>query len=243
MYNKKISIVVLALSMAFILACGIGVVRGSGKVVTETRDVSGFDHVEIHGGGNLYLVQGDSETLEIEAEENIMPYLTSRVINDTLILEFDDSDRKNFITTRPINYYLTMEDIHGLVISGGGDIETQKITTSDLKIDISGGGNLDIDHMEADTLQAHISGGGDIRIANGVVKDQDIDVSGGGKYDAPNLQSQIVTASISGGGDLTVWAEESLDVNVSGGGSVYYYGNPTVNSSISGGGDVIQRDK
>jgi putative autotransporter adhesin-like protein len=246
MKKNRITLLILTASALILMACSfgsVGILRGSGTLISETRNVSDFDRVEIHDGGNLYLVQGDSEALEIEAEDNIMPYLTSRVVNNTLILEFDDSARRSFMTTRPINYYLTMKDIRGIAISGGGDIEAREISTSDLDTNISGGGNLDIDNLEADRLEAHISGGGDIRIKNGVVEEQDVHVSGGGKYDAPDLQSQLVTASVSGGGDLIVWAEESLNVNVSGGGSVYYYGSPTVNSSISGGGDVVQRDK
>ena len=246
MKKNRITLLILAASALLLMACsfsGFGILRGSGNVITETRDVSGFDRVEIHDGGSLHLVQGDTETLKIETEDNIMPYLTSRVVNRTLILEFDDSARRSFMTTRPINYYLTMKDIRGLAISGGGDIEAREIITSDLDASISGGGNLDIDTLTADRLEAHISGGGDIRIKDGIVEEQNVHVSGGGKYDAPDLQSQIVTASVSGGGDLIVWAEDSLSVNVSGGGSVYYYGSPSVNSSISGGGDVIQRDK
>lgn len=243
--NTK-TLLILALSTLVLLACsfgGFGVVRGSGKVVSETRDVSGFDQVEIEGGGNLYLIQGDTESLEIEAEDNIMPYLRSRVIGDRLVLDFDDTSRKSFITTRPVNYYLTMKDIHGLAISGGGDIETQKISTDNLNVDISGGGGLKIDSLDADILQVQVSGGGDIFIYNGTVDEQDIHVSGGGKYDAEDLKSRTVTANISGGGDLVVWAEETLTVNISGGGSVYYYDSPTVDSSISGGGDIVQRDK
>ena len=246
MKKNRTTLLILAASALLLMACSFGsfgILRGSGNVITENRNVSGFDRVEIHDGGNLHLMQGDTETLEIEAEDNIMPYLTSRVVNNTLILEFDDSVRRSFMTTRPINYYVTMKDIRGLAISGGGDIEARDITTSDLDTNISGGGNLDIDTLAADRLEAHISGGGDIRIKDGVVEKQDVHVSGGGKYDAPDLQSQIVTASVSGGGDLIVWVEDSLSVNVSGGGSVYYYGNPSVNSSISGGGDVVQRDK
>ncbi len=246
MKKNRTILLILAASALILMACSfgsLGMVRGSGDVMTETRDVSGFDRVEVHDGGSLHLVQGDTEALKIEAEDNIMPYLTSRVVNNTLILEFDDSARKGFMTTRPINYYLTMKEIRGLAISGGGDIEASEITTSDLDTNISGGGNLDIDTLAADRLEAHISGGGDIRIKDGVVEEQDVHVSGGGKYDASDVQSQTVTASVSGGGDLIVRVKESLDVNVSGGGSVYYYGNPSVNSSISGGGDVIQRDK
>ena len=245
--NKRIStIFALVLSALFLMACsvsGFGLVRGSGKVVNETRQVNGFDRVEIKDGGSLYLIQGTQESLEIEAEDNIMPYVQSRVVNNTLILELDDTVNKSFFTTRPIKYYLTMKDVHGLAISGGGDIETSNITTDTLLTDISGGGNLRIDVLKANSLNVNVSGGGDIDILNGEVPEQNIRVSGGGNYDARDLSSQNVTANVSGGGDLTVWVEGTLDVNVSGGGSVYYYGKPAVNSSISGGGDVIQREK
>lgn len=248
MQKRTYSLLILAASTLLILACsvsgtGFGLVRGSGNVITETRQVSGFDQVEVHGGGNLYLVQGNSETLEIEAEDNIMPYLRSRVINGTLILDFDDTENKSFNTTRPVNYYLSMVDIERMAISGGGDINAEDIITSSLKTEISGGGDLKIDNIEADSLEVHISGGGDIRLYAGEAAQQDVHVSGGGKYDASDVRSQTVTANVSGGGDLIVWAENALKVNVSGGGSVYYYGNPTVDSSISGGGDIIRREK
>lgn len=248
MQKKTYSLLILALSALFILACsvsgtGFGVVRGSGDVTRETRAVSGFDQVEVHGGGNLYLVQGESETLEIEAEDNLLPYLRSRVIDGTLILDFDDTANKSFITTRPVNYYLSMVEIERLEISGGGDIKAEDILTPSLRTGISGGGDLKIDSLKADMLEVHISGGGNIRLYTGEVTRQDIHLSGGGKYDAGDLQSQTVEANVSGGGDLIVWAEDSLNVSVSGGGSVYYYGSPDVESSISGGGDVVRREK
>ena len=246
MVKKTTILFMLALSALFLMACSVnslGVVRGSGKVITETRQVNGFDRVEIKDGGNLYLIQGTQESLEIEAEDNIMPYVQSRVVNNTLILELDDTVNKSFFTTRPIRYYLTMKDVHSLAISGGGDIESKELNTDILLADISGGGNLRIDSLKASTLNVNVSGGGDIDILNGDVPEQNIRVSGGGNYDARDLSSQKVTANVSGGGDLTVWVEGTLDVNVSGGGSVYYYGKPVVNSSISGGGDVIQREK
>lgn len=245
MKNKKFSLLVLALSMAFILACGVGVVRGSGRLVTETRDVSGFDSVEIHDGGNLYLVQGDGEALEIEAEENIMPYLSSRVVNHTLILEFDDSVRRSFITTRPINYYLTMEDIHGLEISGGGDIRADDISTNDLTTNISGGGNLEIKTLEADYLKLSISGGGDIEIRDITTTDLNTDISGGGNLDIDTLKADTLDMSISGGGDIRIndGVVDKQDLRISGGGK---YDAPDLESQdvtarVSGGGDLIIR--
>jgi hypothetical protein len=244
---KRITTVtILCLSTIFLLACGVsgfGLVRGSGNVIKETRAVSGFDQVEVHGGGNLILVQGDSESLEIEAEDNIMPYLRSQVIGGSLILDFDDTVNKSFNTTRPINYYVTIKDVHGLSISGGGDIESNDIVTDSLEVGISGGGDLKIDNLTADSLQVNVSGGGDVRILSGEVSEQKLHISGGGKYDAADLQSQTVTANVSGGGNLTVWAEKDLTVAISGGGNVYYYGNPALDTSVSGGGDVIRREK
>lgn len=237
---------VLAMSAFFLLACtmsGFGVVRGSGNMVRETREVSDFNQVEMQGGGTLYLVQGDTESLEIEAEDNIMPYLRSRVIDGRLILDFDDTPRKAFSTTRTIKYHLTMKDIQGLSISGGGDIEAGPIVSEALTLNLSGGGDLKINSLTAEKLLVNVSGGGDIHILNGNVQEQGLQISGGGQYDAADLQSQTTTASVSGGGELIVWVEDTLTANISGGGNLYYYGSPILNSSISGGGDINRRER
>ena len=72
----KLTVIVslIAIMAVFAASCKwtIGVVRGSGDLVTEEREVSGFDELHFSGMGSLIIEQGDEETLIIEADDNII---------------------------------------------------------------------------------------------------------------------------------------------------------------------------
>ena len=93
--KKRIGFVVVVSVMALsILACQVGgltVVRGSGDVVEEVREVSGFTGVALlEGIGELTIKGGETESLRIEAEDNLMPYLETEVRKGTLEIDVQD---------------------------------------------------------------------------------------------------------------------------------------------------------
>src|SRR5918996_729619 len=45
--------------------------RGSGNVITQTREVSGFDAVNVEYPAQVLIQQGSTESLKIEAEDNL----------------------------------------------------------------------------------------------------------------------------------------------------------------------------
>ena len=55
------------------------VVTGSGRVTSETRAVSGITRVALEGMGEVVIQEGAAESLTIEAEDNILPLITSAV--------------------------------------------------------------------------------------------------------------------------------------------------------------------
>lgn len=72
---KRFTVILLAISLA-IVACNISFpsgVQGSGNIVTQFIDVGGFDQVELTTIGNVYIEQGDTESLTIETDDNILP--------------------------------------------------------------------------------------------------------------------------------------------------------------------------
>ncbi|HZA73306.1 MAG TPA: head GIN domain-containing protein [Propionibacteriaceae bacterium] len=211
----RLSAVGLAL---LLLLSGCGVVGGSGEVQTETRQVSGFTAIDLAGSGEVTLEQGDSETLTIEADDNVLPRLTSEVSDSTLKL-----DKKRGITlgtNSPIRYRVTLKDLTGLNVSGSGSIKAERLTLQTLRVDISGSGTVDL---------------------SGSAVEQDIEVSGSGRYEAADLPSQKVTAEISGSGEIAVAVSGELKVDISGSGTVTYSGDPNVQQSVSGSGKVIKK--
>jgi hypothetical protein len=189
--------------------------KNANNVVEESRDVSGFDEVELRGAGNLTIEQTGSESLTVEAEEGVLPKLRTEVVNDRLVIGPEPGTVIR--TTAPINYKLSVEALDALDVSGSGDVEAEGINTDRLAVTIGGARNLEI---------------------GGEADEQEIDISGSGVYRAENLESNEARIGVSGAGSAIVNASERLDANVSGIGSVEYLGDPTVEQDASGAGRV-----
>jgi hypothetical protein len=190
----------------------------SGSITSEQRDVSGFEEVELRGMGNLSIRQADSESLTVEAEEDVLPKIKTKVKNNRLIIGPKRNTTIN--TTEPIDYELTVENLSALEVSGSGDVEAEGISTDELAVTISGTGDVEI---------------------SGEADSQNVDVSGSGDYQAEGLESREASVDVGGSGSATVNVSDELDAEVSGSGSIEYIGEPTVRQDVSGAGEVSER--
>ncbi len=238
MAKKNYIYLTVILIPLIISACVFTIVSGSGELTSETREVHDFERVELSGVGTLYLTQGAEENLRIEAEDNVLPKIETRVRGNTLEIGFGDRDWSNIIQpTKPIKYFLTVKNIDSVSISGAGKVVAESLETTELALNSSGAGDIEIDHLAAKSLNVSLSGAGNCELA-GEVSNQVISISGAGNYQASDLQSQVTSVAVSGMGSVDLWVEDALDVAISGAGSVKYYGRPTITQDISGAGDV-----
>jgi hypothetical protein len=192
--------------------------EGSGNVETEVRSVAPFVRVSFEGIGSLVVTQGTEASLKIEAEDNILPRIVTEVHGDELEIGFDTDRWENIIRpTKPIKYYLQVERLSELSLSGLGDVK--------------------IDGIEGERFTVGLSGAGSVN-ATGVVNEQEVNVSGAGSYDAGDLRSETVTINLSGAGNAVLWVTDTLDINISGLGNVRYYGDPVIHQSITGLGNI-----
>ncbi|KPJ53361.1 hypothetical protein AMJ39_04980 [candidate division TA06 bacterium DG_24] len=230
--------IAIPLVAAAFLIGGCKVISGSGTLVTESPDVSNFNKISLNGSGTVNLTQGERESLTIEAEDNIMPYIEAKVKNSQLVLGFRRAERGTAIRpTKPITYTLTMKEIVGLEVSGSGSIEAPSVATDRLGLAISGSGSITISSLRAEELHTDITGSGRCDV-EGEVPRQVVAISGSGEYRGSELESQSTAVDVSGSGSARVWVRENLSVAVSGSGEVDYYGSPRVVTSVSGSGDV-----
>ena len=192
--------------------------QGSGSTTSESRDVSGFEEVELRGVGNLSIQQGESESLTVEAEEDVFPKIRTKVKNNRLII---GPERNTTIsTTEPIDYELTVEALSALEVSGSGDVEAEDISTDELAVTIDGAGAVEI---------------------SGEVDSQNVEISGSGDYRAEDLESKQAELDVGGTGSATVNVSDELDAQVGGSGAIYYIGDPAVRQDVSGAGEVSER--
>lgn len=217
------TLMILALlATAALSACTGGAsaraIVGSGSRNTESRDVSGFDAITLNGGGEVFIEFGDEESLTIEADDNILPVLTSEVVSGTLVLGTEDNVTIT-ISNAPV-YRITMTDLTGIEVNGGASITADDLELDDLSVRIDGGAALNL---------------------SGSVDSQSITVNGAGEYDAFDLASQHTQIEIDGLGAANVNVAETLDVTINGAGTVTYTGDPEVTQEVNGLGTVHQQ--
>lgn len=190
--------------------------RGSGNVTTETRDVSGFTEIVLLGSGDVTLDVTGSESLTIEAEDNLLPLLSSDVEGGRLEL----GATRSISPTRPIRYTITAAQLDGVTISGSGNVVARDVEAGSFGVEINGSGSVTVDGT-AGTLS--------------------VEISGSGEYQGEGFVAATGSIEISGSGNAVMNVTDDLDIEISGSGDVVYLGDPNVSQDISGSGDVTQR--
>ena len=196
------------------------VVEGSGKRVTEPRTVANFSTVSLSGDGELTIEQTGSESLTVTTDDNLLEYIKTSVDGSTLELGTKDNAMVNLHPSKGIVYRLTVKKLEGVQVSGSGRADAKK--------------------LDGDQLRIRISGSGDVS-SQGTANELELRISGSGAYHGQDLKSRRVNATLSGSGSAVVNASEALTADVSGSGSIEYLGEPRVSSHISGSGSVNRR--
>jgi len=213
-------------------------VEGNGISRTESRSASGFDQISSSGDFLVTVVPGSKYSVEVTAESNLLPYIETDVVGNTLkirtqgLYSLRDND--------PIEIYITTPVLNGITLSGSGLIETGSFSSDDFRITLSGSGDIDT-QISADKIKANVSGSGTIYVEGDAFESEFV-ISGSGKIKSYDLEQNICQATISGSGDMYVNVSEAIDAHISGSGRVNYINYPVVHTSISGSGGVVDRN-
>jgi hypothetical protein len=217
--RPHIRIAAAGLGVLALGACSAGIfgpaVSGSGHVTSESRQVAGFDRVDLSGSGELTITQGATESLTVEADDNIRPVLTSEVSGRTLTL--GTKNGTNIRPSRPVRYTVTMKTVHGIGVSGSGRANASGVSTDTLALDVSGSGSMGV---------------------SGSAARETVDISGSGRVRGTSLAARTAQVSVSGSGECDVNATDTLNVDISGSGTVRYTGSPSIHQTISGSGSI-----
>lgn len=212
--------------------------RGSGNVETETREVSDFQRVSIDGVGELHLVQGEQESLRIEAEDNILDKIETRVVGGKLTIGYESGFLGwNIVPTEPIRFYLTLPELDEMTVNGGVKIMSEAWEGNDLLLTINGAADIELESVSLNRLELRLEGGSDCEIS-GETGSLEVRVDGAGAVDLDELRSSTAEITVNGLSDVRVWVTDSLDVEINGAGQVGFYGDPEVTSVINGLGSV-----
>ncbi len=189
-------------------------VKGSGKVISEDRKVEAFTGITLRGAGDVEAKIGPKTQVVIQADDNLVPLIVTRVEKGVLIIE-------NKEKISPTKFRVV--------------IETPKLD----EVGIEGAGDMTVSGLSGGTIAASVAGAGDINLA-GTVDTATLSIEGAGDVSAFDLAAKSATATIRGAGDIKVSASQDLTATIEGAGSIRHRGNPKVVSKINGVGSITK---
>lgn len=236
-----VCIALLTASCSLIGGGGLGGgVPGSGNILTERRETGTFEAISIeYPGAEIIVQQGNKEIVEIEADDNLLPQLSTEVLSGTLTIKSTETDWKTSVNpSAPVKINLTVRDLNTIVLSAPvGNLEVNDLQAGTLNLVVSGGAQVRLNGIQVDLLDSVLSGAGDIQ-ANGTADELKLILSGLGSFNAADLQSNKAAIELSGMGDATVRVDEDLAATITGAGSINYFGDPHVEQNVTGAGSV-----
>lgn len=162
----------------------------------------------------MTIEQTGTDSLRVEADENIQGLLTTEVQGSTLKLGAQPGAE---IGRATIDYRITVRQLAGVVLSGAGTVTATGVDGPDLSLANSGAGSI---------------------TASGRTDQLNVDLVGVGAIDTRGLVAQAADVSVWGAGTATVNAGRTLDARITGVGSIVYLGDPAVTQNVSGFGTV-----
>lgn len=201
-------------SSVFSFNIGFGSTKGSGNIVTEKRDLAGFNAIDV---SNVFVVEVTTQSefsVEVEADDNLLPLIKTEVQNGRLEI----SVVKKIKSKSPIKIRIGAPNIEKLNASGASRTTISNITGSGIDLDVSGASKVKL---------------------SGAASRLTADLSGASSIDATELQCETVSVDSSGASKAKVNASGTLNVESSGASSISYVGTPaTINKKTSGASSV-----
>jgi hypothetical protein len=209
-------------------------ITGSGNIVKETRKLDSFTKVEVKTGIDCEILQANNFEVVVEADDNVIKEIKTRVENGTLILESDFGNYRN--ATRKVT--VTMPKIDNLESTSGATLKSlNTLTATKVYLKSSSGSEMNVT-VESDTISLETSSGSEQNIKGKALKLYATS-SSGSSINANELLANDVSAQSTSGSSIEVHSILNIDGKASSGSSINYKGNPKiVNKEESSGGSV-----
>lgn len=216
----KIQNLILVLAVVLCISPAMAQVSGKGEIVKEERQVGQFDALDISGGQEVVLMNGENYSVVIETHANLLEHIDVVLKNTTLSFEY-----KNIKRYDEMKFFITSPDIKMIKASGASELNTpETIEGDDLKIIASGASEVKL-RINYNSVLTKASGASEVRL-EGKATSHQVAASGASEVNAKGLETTNTVANAGGASEIFVNASSDLTYDVSGASEVKYLNAP-----------------
>src|SRR5688572_20802901 len=114
---------------------------GSGKVITQSRNVSDVLAIKVDYPTQVIVTQGETQSIQVEAEDNLLAGLKTQVHDGVLEIFYKSNDGRHVNPTKPVKITIVVKDLKELDLTSAGEVIIEGLKTEDLNVSLSGAGN------------------------------------------------------------------------------------------------------
>jgi Putative auto-transporter adhesin, head GIN domain len=209
-------------------------VDGNKNVKTENRDVRDFTKLKVGGAFDVKIIKSPTYSLKIEADENIIKIIETKVEDGTLYIK----STENICNFKSLKIYVSMPELTGIIASGASEIEsTDQFESEKMDITLSGASEVEL-NIKTKLLQTKVSGASEVELT-GEVDTHALVMSGASELEAYKLVAKNYAIVCSGASECQINVTNELNVEASGASEIKYMGKPgKINKKLTGSSEV-----
>jgi hypothetical protein len=192
-------------------------------LVSRDFPVRSFNEVELRGLGNIFITQGDRESVRIETDTTTMS--TVELENEENKLTISSTIDFKHAAKPLMNIYITVVHLQKIQFKDVGAVTSaNELKTDTLNFSMTSAGKVSI-NLQSKQLNVQFAGVGSF-VVKGTTDRLSLDAKGVGNVQMSDLVANEAVVSFKGVGNVDVYAKEKITVNASGIGKVIYRGHP-----------------
>jgi hypothetical protein len=239
LFTLGIGLVLMVMSLGCALIPGSRTITGSGDLVTREEPITDFDRVDVSHAFHVDISQGDTFSVVVRVDDNLVEYLEVVKQGNTLKIGLEPGRVLN-VKKATMEAEVTMPEMTGLELSGASHAAiTGFESTKAFDVNLSGASRLRGD-IEAGDATFDASGASRVTL-NGSTRNVTVEGSGASQIDLSDFAVADAKVKLSGASTATVNPSGTLDVDASGASDVYYLGDPTLGKVDMSGASSVDR--
>jgi carbon monoxide dehydrogenase subunit G len=185
----------------------------------KTFNVKDFNGITVSGAFSIDLIKSGTESVEVEAENDVFPYIEIKVINKMLVMKVnrDKMPFKMKYNLKQVKAKVTIkEELEWLSISGASDLNTAAVfSPARFQAQVSGASSVTGLNVISGTSKIDVSGASKLTLS-GKANEANYDFSGAADVKV-NQDVEILSVECSGASRLLLEGKtRNLEIEISG---------------------------
>ena len=206
----------------------------------ELRPVKGYHGVEVSNAIDLYLSQGDEETVAVSAKDiKWRDRIVTEVVDGILRIRLEGKGWT--VGNIKLKAYVSFTTLDQIKASGASDVYVDGVIAGNkLSVELSGASDFK-GAVKVGSLLLDQSGASDAHITGVVSGKTTIRSSGASDVKGYDLVTDDCDVHASGASDIRITVNKELSADLSGASSVYYRGGGIIRESHSSGASNVKK--